>query len=208
MTRNGKIARLPHHIREQLNLRLRDGHKAKSILPWLNALPEVQFLLHAEFSDRPVTAGNLTEWKKGGYHDWEVHQHALHVARSLDDAKSLGNDLLPGSFAEKLSHWLALYYAGVARQALTEPDPKIRWARLRELCLDVSRLRRGDLQAERVALERDRFALTKSTTDAAKEKEFWAWTEREDIREKLYPGEEPGLSPETLAKIERELRLM
>ena len=96
---------------------------------------------------------------------------------------------------------------GTARAALTEPNPKLRWIRLRELCADVTRLRRGELFAQRIALERERLALENSKARQATEEEFWKWTEREDIREKLYPEGE-GLTPETLEKIERELRLM
>ena len=52
VTRTGKIARLPHNIREQINDRLLDGHSALSILPWLNDLPEVQAILQTQFEER------------------------------------------------------------------------------------------------------------------------------------------------------------
>ena len=42
MTRNGKIARLPLAIPQQLNLRLQNGELAQDLLSWLNRLPEVQ----------------------------------------------------------------------------------------------------------------------------------------------------------------------
>jgi hypothetical protein len=42
MTHNGKIARLPLAIRQQLNLRLQNGEMAQDLLSWLNQLPEVQ----------------------------------------------------------------------------------------------------------------------------------------------------------------------
>ena len=47
MTRIGKIARLPHLIRQQINRRLQNGWKARQILQWLNALPEVAALMAA-----------------------------------------------------------------------------------------------------------------------------------------------------------------
>src|SRR3954468_6317546 len=47
LSRIGKVARLPHSLREQLNLRLLDHEPAKSILPWLNSLPEVKAILAA-----------------------------------------------------------------------------------------------------------------------------------------------------------------
>lgn len=67
LTRTGKIARLPHEIREQLNLRIQNGEPGKSILKWLNALPEVLAILQEHFKGRPIAPSNLTEWKAGGY---------------------------------------------------------------------------------------------------------------------------------------------
>src|SRR5262245_59311076 len=60
-TRNGKIARLPHLIREQINQRLRDGQQARPVLDWLNSSAEVQAILAAQFGGRPVTPCNLSE---------------------------------------------------------------------------------------------------------------------------------------------------
>jgi len=47
MTRKGKIALLPHSIREQINLRLRDSRPASEILAWLDekSLSQMRALL-------------------------------------------------------------------------------------------------------------------------------------------------------------------
>src|SRR2546427_4174833 len=135
MTRTGKIARLPHEIREQLNHRLRDGHQAKSVLSWLNALPEVRSVLKSEFSGRPVSPVNLTEWKNGGYRDWLVRQHALELIRNLDDEHGLGDKSPKGAFTPRFSHWVALHLAATAQAVLAvQEDPEIRWARLGQVC--------------------------------------------------------------------------
>jgi hypothetical protein len=42
MTRNGKIARLPAAIREELNQRLLEGEQGKPLVAWLNGLPKVK----------------------------------------------------------------------------------------------------------------------------------------------------------------------
>ncbi len=42
MTHNGKIARLPLAVRQQLNQRLQNGELAQDLVSWLNRLPEVQ----------------------------------------------------------------------------------------------------------------------------------------------------------------------
>src|SRR5438067_2516791 len=104
--RTGKIARLPHDIREQINRRLQDGEQGKSILKWLNALPEVQAVLKEHFEDHPVAASNLTEWKDGGYRDWQVFQDALTMVNHLGDDDAA--DELTGYFHEKLARSVSI----------------------------------------------------------------------------------------------------
>jgi len=77
MTRNGKIARLPQSIREQINRRLQNGEEAKQIAEWLNTLPEAIAILAAEFDGQAINDVNLSNWKLGGYRDWETQQEAL-----------------------------------------------------------------------------------------------------------------------------------
>jgi hypothetical protein len=76
-TRIGKIARLPHTIREQLNLKLLDGVPAKSILPWLNSLPDAKAILAADFENRPINKQNLSEWKHGGPSDQSAQSNPV-----------------------------------------------------------------------------------------------------------------------------------
>ena len=144
MTRKSKIARLPNDIREQINSRLQDGEEGKSILTWLNSLPEVQTILADLFDGRPVNHANFSGWKLGGYRDWLLRQNALEFARNLQD-KGQTSDAA-------LDRWVAIQYAAAAKALLTEaPDPKTKWARLRELCSDFTLLRRAQLNAERIA---------------------------------------------------------
>jgi hypothetical protein len=71
----GKIARLPHLIREQLNRRLRDGLPASEILSWLNHLACVKKILDALFSGAAISPGNLSNWRRLGYRRWlQDHQ--------------------------------------------------------------------------------------------------------------------------------------
>jgi hypothetical protein len=86
--RIGKIARLPHNLREQLNLKLHDGLPAKSILPWLNSLPEVKTILAVGFENRPISKQNLSEWKHGGFRDWLLQYHAAHFLQFFDPCSS------------------------------------------------------------------------------------------------------------------------
>jgi hypothetical protein len=66
MTRTGKIARLPRHIRDQLNRHLDDGEPGNRLVEWLNSLDEVKDMLHEDFGGRPVSEQNLSDWKQGG----------------------------------------------------------------------------------------------------------------------------------------------
>ncbi len=209
MSRTGKIARLPHKTREQLNRRLQDGENGRKILKWLNALPEVKSILAAEFRNRPVSSSNLTEWKQGGYRDWLVALDAQDIVRNLDDDHSLGHQSLTGPFAARLVQWVCLYYASAARALVTgERRPDVRWNRLRELCADISRLRRSELFTQRLDLDRQWLALEQTFTNERKEKEFWAWTERPDIRDKLRPPSGKGLTDEAIRQIEEACCLM
>jgi hypothetical protein len=72
MTRNGKIARLPLAIRQELNQRLQDGQKGRQSVAWLNGLPEVQAVMASEFRGKPIAECNLSErlrlqWEKLGF---------------------------------------------------------------------------------------------------------------------------------------------
>jgi hypothetical protein len=66
----GKIARLPHLIRERLNRRLHDGLPASEILPWLNNLLSVKKILAGRFSGATINHRNLSNWRRIGYRRW------------------------------------------------------------------------------------------------------------------------------------------
>ena len=98
ITRNGKIARLPKVVREELNRRLSDGEPGKELVTWLNDLPEVQRIVTTEFGRRAVREQNLSEWKQGGYEEWLRQQEALELVRNLsaetDDLKAVTSEPL------------------------------------------------------------------------------------------------------------------
>ena len=79
----GKIARLPHKIREQINRRLQDGEPGRLLLAWLNALPQTLRLLTDQFGGRPVNQANLSAWRNGGFRLWLTHQEFLNEVREV-----------------------------------------------------------------------------------------------------------------------------
>ena len=207
--RTGKIARLPHQIREQLNRRLESSEDYEPILNWLNELPEVKQSLELHFAGRPISKQNLSEWRSGGFSEWLDRQDAGDFLTNLDDQSNPNPQTSSSPSTGRMALWLSVQYALAARALVQSTvDQPARWARLREICADIARLRRSDLFAERLELDRARLAFEQSNTAQKKEQEFWAWTERPDIREKLFPNRERGLSLETLEKIEKELNLL
>ena len=157
MTRNGKIARLPREIREQLNCRLEDGVPGVEIVAWLNKSREVRKVLKMLFDGHPINEQNLSDWKQGGYLDWQKQQEVQDLARgwseNADDlTKSAG-----GPLSDKASALLGMQYLrmieSMSAAASVKPED---WERLRELCRDLVALRRGDHTAERLKIERER----------------------------------------------------
>jgi hypothetical protein len=154
-TRNGKIARLPRAVREQLNRRLRDGEEGKKLVAWLNGLPEVKAVVAAEFGGKPIREQNLSEWKKRGYRDWVAHQEALELAGRLAEDAIDWDTKNRAPLTDTLALWLASRYA-IATRRVVEAKGTESWRILREMCADVVELRRGDHSAQRLDLDRER----------------------------------------------------
>lgn len=83
--RNGKIARLPLAIRNEVCRRLDDGEVGTKIIAWLHTLPEVLAVLDEYFSEHPISPQNLTEWRQGGYQDWKNRREQLDRTKGLAD---------------------------------------------------------------------------------------------------------------------------
>lgn len=158
MTRNGKIARLPHRIREELNRQLQDGALGTKLVDWLNSLPEVHQTLAAEFGGRPISEQNLSEWRQGGFRDWERHEESCALVQALttrtDDLAEYAEGL---EVSHRLASVLAVELARVAEILLEETtEPKERWQQLKELLNVVAGLRQEDRKTGWLALERAR----------------------------------------------------
>ena len=185
VTRNGKIARLPKAIREELNRRLADGEPGKELVAWLNGLPQVRHVLAGDFGGRPVREQNLSEWRQGGYVEWLRQQEALELVRNLsaeaDDLKVAAVEPL----SDKLGLWLAARYAVAARKLADQKDGELDWPRLRELCNDVVALRRGDHSAARLKIEQTRLDQEKEETEEELVVHFQRWAKNPKVREAI-----------------------
>jgi hypothetical protein len=155
--RQGKVARLPYAIREEINRRIRNAETAKNIVDWLNSLPETQVVVQAQFDGQPISESNLYRWKAGGYRDWEAKQEALDLARSFcaDGAELKDADSLNDNLAFRAAAQIAV----ILRNYVPTADPERQLESLALLCRQIFRLRRGDHDAKWLQIERERLAL-------------------------------------------------
>jgi hypothetical protein len=151
MTRKGKIARLPRHIRDELNQRLDNGEQSARLVDWLNAQDEVQATLTLDFSGRPITEQNLSDWKQGGFLDWQQLQESREWVRIVtDEADQVAEDTGLMPLSDRISSMAALALGKVIRglAASAESDAAKRDDLMRVL-KELARLRRDDLEAAR-----------------------------------------------------------
>ena len=183
MIRNGKIARLPSEVREELNIRLHDGEMGKELVAWLNSVPEVQATLKKYFNGHAVTEQNLSEWRTGGFEEWQRQQTSAEFCRTLAEnsaelqLESNGGDSRPTgyrSLADRMAVILtvdAFQYRRSVMQA--ELNPKLRWEILKQLLEQVTKLRKDDHRQARLMLDQQRIAQEEERKAAA-EKEMQA----------------------------------
>ncbi len=195
MARNGKIARLPRDIREELNRRLQDGEPGGSLLAWLNALPHVTQVLAKDFEGAAISKQNLCEWRTGGFAEWQARQEALVQARELAvDATELAA-VTDGRLTDHLATVLAARYAAALAgwNGAVNEDFRRKLRALRGLCQDIVELRRGDHSGARLNMERERLEREREKTEAEVVEQFEHWAMNPAVREWIL---EDWISPE------------
>src|SRR5215213_5618943 len=135
LTRNGKIARLPKSVRDELNRRLSEGERGTELVAWLNSVPEVQRIIAEQFGGKPMRAQNLSEWKHGGYQEWRNKQEAMELVRQLPAGERELKGANGEPFNEILATWLTAHYAMVAYDL--QKNGKLDWKRVQKMCRDV-----------------------------------------------------------------------
>src|SRR5215469_16797048 len=148
--RTGKIARLPRHIREELNRRLDDGEPGVQLIEWLNSLPEVKQVLDRYFKSRPIDDGNLTQWKQGGFRDWQIHEEAFAFVQDSDSDT--------GELAKPLATALLTHYADALSRSNPDEaeDPRDCARRVGKSMREVVRVLRCQQGQQRVEIQRAR----------------------------------------------------
>src|SRR5690349_19619488 len=88
-----------------------EGQLSPDILPWINGLPDVRRMLAEKFPDpkspgegSPINEQNLSEWRYGGYVEWERERDRIENTKRLAEyavelAKASGGTIGEGGVA-------------------------------------------------------------------------------------------------------------
>jgi hypothetical protein len=211
-TRNGKIARLPRAVRQQLNTHLDDGMEGEPLLAWVNGLPETQALLREKFDGKAINPQNLSDWRQGGYQDWLRARERIELAQQLEEqAQDLEQpEGTPRLSGERLGLILTIELAAKVKQwQAGAEEPRERWRQLRELLRELSQLRRDDNQAHRTRIAQEKWEWQ---TEAIEEEQQQQWQEAHDekvealVKKVTYGLFTRGVSPQKVLLAESEVR--
>ncbi len=154
--RNGKIARLPREIREELNERLERSEPSPQLLEWLNALPEVKAVLRDGFSGAPINRQNFSAWRQGGFQEGLLRRDLCQEARHVPQlAGNQGGEYSPAALADDVATVLAARFAGLLCRWDERVDDKFEAeARvLNGVCHSVVRLQRERHRSNRASFK-------------------------------------------------------
>jgi hypothetical protein len=154
MARQGKIARLPELVREELNKRLRAGQLGPTILPWLNEVAEVKQVLTDHFGGAAVNAQNLSDWRNGGYEEWVEKQDRTYRIKELASyavklAEANGSSIAEGSAAIVSGKWMDVLEAATG-------DEKIGLEDLKEITSSLVSLRSAEIAQQRADTDKEK----------------------------------------------------
>ena len=196
MTRNGKLARLPRPLRDELNRRLAAQDDGSAILDWLNAAPDAKDLLARDFAGEPVSPQNLHEWRQGGFVEWQTRQDLFAEAADLTDANGEWDALAANDFTERLAAVLVVRYANALAGWNGGDDEafRLKLHDLRRFNQDLAVLRRYNQSAARLKMEQMPFyregqQRTKAATSTRKQSEAGARAEDERFTQRRQEAE-------------------
>jgi len=179
--RNGKVARLPKVIRDQLNLMIEDG------------LPYLKIIERLGPEGKEMNEQNLSNWKLGGYQDW---LRELQLAQALQAKHELAQNLvLRAADGNQAGQAVLQVIAANLCEFLVETDP----ACLRESLLsDADKFTRFVNAMVRLAeggikCELHKYRQQDRSAEVTKQKDR---------------VEKPGISDEALRIAEEKLKLL
>ena len=170
--RQGKIAQLPLALREEINRRIEDGKTGRDILRWLNAHPTVTQLIQPDAEGLFITDQNFSNWRAGGYADWQRRREHVNELRELSQfsiqlAQASGGNLTEGAAAILAGKILELLEGinktmAAAKEVDEVPDAAAIASlseSLSSLSDSLASLRTGDQNNRRLAQNEERLRL-------------------------------------------------
>lgn len=202
MARQGKIARLPHALRDEVNRRLLNGETARELLGWLNAQPSAIETWATHFEDAPANPQNLSEWRLGGYKDWLKKRERVENLKTLSayasELAKAGGSVSDGAAAIAAGHILE-----ALENAATTED-----ADLGKLTLAVTRLKKADLAKAKLALDKRKHTTKEAEVKLSREKfelqtaeQFLTWVKNEDAQAILNNGKTKSIQISELRQL-------
>jgi len=185
--RNGKVARLPPslqgkvlvagkergeiEIRDQLNARLADGEPGNRPVEWLNSNPDVMKVMTEQFDGRPITEGNLSEWRAGGYEEWHILHAFLDETRVVSE--NAGEIADTGISSDHMRIVLLAQHAHLFQNLGIMPKDEFnhRLNAVKKLTASIMNMQRAELQKARLELQRERFELQRERFEFQREKQ-------------------------------------
>jgi hypothetical protein len=201
MAAQGKIARLPHSIREELNRRLLDGEAGAPLVAWLNGLPDWH-LVQREFNFEPITPQNLSEWRKSGYAEWVRRRERVENLKTLSsfgfDLAKNGGGLADGAAAIVSGHILEALEQGAnfAATGGSEDAGQDPAAGLAKMAAAIASLQGAQVQRAKLELDKKNSARKDAELNLSREKfqkqtveQFLKWARTPEAAKILESGQ-------------------
>ncbi len=173
-----KIGRLPWKVRDRLNEMLRDGVRGAKILVWLNT--------HVKPPDAPITAPNLSDWRKTGYRAWLEDRKKTDYLRDFSElsqsiAKATGGN--PAGVAARLiTEQVLKAVAKLAEKG--DADPELLGQLTKVVTLlnsSEAEARKLELQMQRLEVKEEELRLNKRKFKTQCVRQFLKWMQNQEI---------------------------
>lgn len=193
MARHGKIARLKHEHRTHVNEMLRDGASAARVIAFVQKLADAGERDANGDPIEPLNDQNVTNWREGGFREWLKEQERL---ADMRHKREFALEIVRQNEGSKLQEATLHLAASQLYEALTDFDI----SGLKELLADkpenytqvvnaLAKLSKGALDVEKF---KDNVRQRKEAIEGA-------------LKQAKQSG---GLTKETIATIEQELKLL
>ena len=180
MSAKGKISRLPYAIRQQLNIRMRDGEADVEILSWLNGLPEVGTALRgakfggAKTAGSAITPQNLSEYRANAYQKWLQEQEKIERIKNLSEFSFRLADASGGNVSKSAVSIAAGRMMEALEMATDEDFIKLSQA-LTGLSMAETTALRAQIDQGRLGVQRDSLALEQKKFERQTSELFLKW---------------------------------